>query len=116
MSMGMTWEQYWYGDVRMTQSFYDAYQLKKQEMNERLWLQGMYVYHALHAELSNFKNSLSGSRQTHQASYPDKPYELKARTEEEEKEEQETEEEKEVRLARAYMRQLDAVGKNWGKK
>ncbi len=45
--MGMTWEQYWFGDVTMVQAFAEAERLRQQRQNSEAWLQGMYVYDAL---------------------------------------------------------------------
>lgn len=72
----MTWEQYWYGDVRMTRSFYEAYRLRKKEENERLWLQGAYFFDGLNAALTNFGNALAGSKRKQMAEYAKKPYEI----------------------------------------
>lgn len=45
--MGMTWEQYWFGDVTMVQAFAEAERLRQQRQNSEAWLQGRYVYDAL---------------------------------------------------------------------
>lgn len=74
MSFGMTWEQYWYGDVRMTKSFYEAYKLRKKEENQRLWLQGLYFCDALQSQLANFGAGLSGKHGS--ARYAEKPYDI----------------------------------------
>ena len=47
LSLGMTWEQYWDGDASMTIMFRKAYELKQEQENQRLWLQGAYFYEAL---------------------------------------------------------------------
>lgn len=47
MSLGMTYEQYWDGDASMTVMFRKAHDLKQEQENQRLWLQGAYFYEAL---------------------------------------------------------------------
>ena len=47
IAYGMTYEQFWYGDPWMTVSYAKAYLLKKRVLNEELWLQGIYMTHAL---------------------------------------------------------------------
>ena len=47
MAYGMTYEQFWYGDPWMAKAYARAYLLKKRVMNEELWLQGVYMTHAL---------------------------------------------------------------------
>lgn len=47
MSLGMTYEQYWDGDVWMVRDFRKSHKLKLEEQNRQAWLQGMYVYSAI---------------------------------------------------------------------
>lgn len=47
MALGMTYEQYWDGDASMTVMFRKAHELKQEQDNQRLWLQGAYFYEAL---------------------------------------------------------------------
>lgn len=47
MSLGMTYEQYWDGDVWMVRDFFKSHKLKLEEQNRQAWLQGMYVYSAI---------------------------------------------------------------------
>ena len=53
MAYGMTWEQYWYGDPWMVRAFQDTYLLKRRIKNEELWLQGLYIYRAVHAVVAS---------------------------------------------------------------
>ena len=106
MQLGMTWDQYWYGDVRMTSSFVEAHRLKRREENERLWLQGMYFHDGMNRIMSNV---FAKKGEQHQ-DYPDKPYPLFEG--EKTQEELEDQEEAEEQRARAYMLQMDmALGR-----
>lgn len=109
MAIGMTYDQYWYGDPMMARQFYEAHKLKKEMRNELAWINGLYVLKALQATVGNIVKKKTDKP----FEYPDKPIEIgepKANVESTVSEEQE------VVVAKAYMLQMMAVGKNWGKK
>lgn len=47
MSMGMSYDEFWNGDVEIVKYYMEANKIRKRQENERLWLQGMYVYDAI---------------------------------------------------------------------
>lgn len=47
MAMGMSYDDFWHGDVRMVKAYRQAYRLKKQIRNTEQYMMGMYVYHAI---------------------------------------------------------------------
>ena len=47
LSIGMSYEQYWDGDVQIAKYYRRAYEQKRERINEQLWLQGLYIYDAL---------------------------------------------------------------------
>lgn len=47
MSIGMSYDEFWYGDVIRTVAYRKAEKIRKDKLNEQLWLQGMYFYEAL---------------------------------------------------------------------
>lgn len=47
LSIGMSERQYWDGDCSLTRSYREAERLRKQRVNEEMWLQGMYIYDAI---------------------------------------------------------------------
>ena len=47
LSIGMTYEQYWNEDCCLVEYYREAYKLQRERDNERLWLQGLYIYEAL---------------------------------------------------------------------
>ena len=49
LEAGMTYEQYWDGDVEMTVGYRKALDRRREWQNQMLWLQGRYFYEALHA-------------------------------------------------------------------
>ncbi|MBP5442292.1 MAG: hypothetical protein J6Y60_03545 [Treponema sp.] len=53
MAYGMTYEQFWYGDPWMVKAFEESYLLKRRVKNEEFWLQGAYIYRAVHAVVAS---------------------------------------------------------------
>lgn len=47
LKMGMTYDQYWYGDTSAHKAYLKAEKLRQKEMNQVAWLHGMYFYEAL---------------------------------------------------------------------
>lgn len=47
MSIGMSYDDFWNGDVCMVKAYRTAYELREKRRNQELWLQGMYFYEAL---------------------------------------------------------------------
>ena len=47
MSIGMSYEAFWDGDVDMVKMYREAAELRDKRKNQELWLQGMYIYEAL---------------------------------------------------------------------
>lgn len=47
LAIGMTYEQYWDGDCALVADYRRAQEIRNDMENQRLWLQGMYVYEAI---------------------------------------------------------------------
>ena len=47
LSIGMTYNQYWYGNVLMVYDYQKAEMLRRERRNQEMLLQGLYVYRAL---------------------------------------------------------------------
>lgn len=109
MAIGMTYEQYWFGDPLMVRDFYKAWKLKQQQINEEAWLHGIYILKALDATVGNAMRK-QGSQVIE---YPSKPLELYKQ--EETKEQKTQREEEEAKFAEAYMMNMIMAGKNWKK-
>lgn len=60
MSIGMTYDEFWNGDVSMTVAYRKADELRLKQRNYELWLQGMYMYEALCDASPLFRFSLKG--------------------------------------------------------
>lgn len=49
LSIGMSYELYWYGEPNLVKAFREADELRVDRMNYKAWLQGLYVYQAVGA-------------------------------------------------------------------
>ena len=79
MSIGMTYEQFWYGTPFLAKMFEKAHLIKRKRENYMLWLQGVYIYDALNSSLSY----ALGSKNSKHIDYPKKPYDVFEKTKEE---------------------------------
>lgn len=104
LSIGMTWEQYWYGDVWMVEFFREAERLRQERINVEAWVNGMYVYDAI-GRMSPVLHSLS-KKGTKPIPYPSKPYEISNRkkTKEEKNMEEENERLKAIFFFKNWVR------------
>lgn len=107
MALGMTYEQYWYGDPLMARAFYKADKIRQQRMNDEAWLYGAYTLRALQATVGN----IFLKKGAKPVEYPRKPIDISEETEEE----KEAREEQEAVYAEAYMMNMVLAGKSWGK-
>lgn len=73
MTYGMTYEEYWDGDVRAHKAYREFHRLKMKEKNLEAWLQGRYFYDALCA-VSPILRAFSKARKP--ADYPKEPYDI----------------------------------------
>lgn len=74
LNAGMTYEQYWDGDPSMVRAYRKAYELRLEEENFKLWLQGKYIYDAL-CFVSPILRAFSKARKP--MDYHDTPFMLK---------------------------------------
>lgn len=96
MAMGMSYDDYWNDEVGKASDYREAFKLRKKQMNERLWMQGLYIYKALERIFPLFNAW---------AEIPPKPY-LEypiPLTEEEEKEQKRDAERKEMLKMQEYL-------------
>lgn len=110
MAIGMTYEQYWYGDPMMVRAFYKANQIRKEIADEAAWLNGLYVLNALNATVGNMFRKTGEAK----ADYPEQPFTIQ-RKKEKVREKTEAEEEQEAVWAKAWMSSFVQAGKHWGK-
>ncbi len=80
MAMGMTYDQFWYGEAEMAKSFRKADEIRRKRRNEELWLEGIYMAEALSATVGNMFTK--GNK--HQ--YPSEPFPITAAEQQERRE------------------------------
>lgn len=117
MAIGMTYEQYWYGDVHMVRAFREADKLRQQRINQEAHLQGLYFYEAL-LDVSPILHAFA-KKGTKPIKYSAKPYELfndKKNRKIDTEEERERKEERERLQAKLYMRNFVRALKGLGEK
>ena len=87
LAIGMTPEQFWDGDCRLTESYRRADELKQRRRNQDLWLQGMYFYEAL-CDVSPIFQAFA-KKGTKPTPYSPEPYAVTEKQVKEKKERQE---------------------------
>ena len=92
MSIGMTYDEFWYGEPDRVKYYRDAHILRNKSRNQELWLQGQYFIHSITVALDS----------KGKAKYPEKPFDIYPKTEAEKK----AEIEKERRKVIDYFTQL----------
>ena len=75
MAYGMTYEQFWNGDVKAHKCYRKAHKIRMSEDNTKLWLQGRYFYDALCA-VSPIIRAFSKAKRPND--YNKEPYDLDA--------------------------------------
>lgn len=106
LAIGMTEEQYFDGDSTLAKYYREADELRKERMNQELWLQGMYIYDAM-SRLSPILKAFAKAG-TEPMPYVEEPYPIndKSKKESEEKKEKAMSD-KGLRYMQDYMLQAN---------
>lgn len=77
ISIGMTYEQFWYGDVSMPKYYQKAFEMKEKREAKKgkwtIWEQGLYIYEAL-CDVSPILRAFSKAKKP--LPYTSKPYDI----------------------------------------
>ncbi len=77
ISIGMSYEQFWYGETSMTKAYLEAYKLKEKKETIKnkwsIWELGLYIYEAL-CYVSPIIRAFSKAKKP--LPYPSKPHEI----------------------------------------
>ena len=107
ISMGMTYEQFWYGEIDMTRAYMKAFEIKDKRESKitkwTIWEQGLYIYEAL-CDVSPILRAFSKSKKP--LPYTTRPYGI----DNEEKKEETKEKKKQNDVERAQI-----FFKNWAR-
>lgn len=96
MSFGMSYEQYWDGDVSAHRAFREADKIRTRRRNQEAWLQGAYFYEALCDAASLFR----GMKPSRPQSYRKEPYDI---------DEEDRKQREEAEAREKYLRMKDKV-------
>ena len=108
MSMGMSYDDYWYGDVEIAKYYYKADLLRQERENVNAWWAGKYIHEAVSTAVYNIFRKEGQP----QAYYPKQPYPISKSEVEKQKQEEKA---SNAVLAKAWLSNLVLVGANWGK-
>ena len=72
MSYGMSYDEFWHGDLYLTKFYRESYLIQVKQKDEELWMQGMYIYEAL-CKVSPILHAFS-KKGTKPLPFSEKPY------------------------------------------
>ena len=93
--MGMSAAEYWDGDCTLTRAYKAAYEMRMEQLNFQVWLQGRYVYEAI-LGVAPVLHAFA-KRTARPAPYPEKPYPITPRAKAAEEEERDLREMSKIR-------------------
>lgn len=106
MAYGMSYDEYWHGDIYLPLTYIRAHRERMKIENELAYLHGAYQFEAIGRALSN----AFAEKGTRPIPYLDKPFPLYG--ESEERDDYDEDHEEEVKRAMARMQNLVMIGKN----
>lgn len=98
MAMGMSYEEFWYASPCLIKTYLKAHELKVEQRNQELFLQGLYNYKAFQAVIEEFSYGLSGKKGKKPEGYLEYPIPI-------------TEHEKEMEKQRRILHTMEIVAK-----
>lgn len=102
LSIGMTEEQYWDRDCCLVKFYREAEEIRRERVNQELWLQGMYFYDAL-ARVSPILHAFA-KKGTKAQPYVEEAYPInKKKMEDAQLKKEKAKSQKGVRYMQAYM-------------
>lgn len=102
LSIGMTEEQYWDRDCCLVKFYREAEEIRRERVNQELWLQGMYFYDAL-ARVSPILHAFA-KKGTKAQPYVEEAYPIKKKKmEDAQLKKEKAKSQKGVRYMQAYM-------------
>lgn len=102
LSIGMTEEQYWDRDCCLVKFYWEAEEIRRERVNQELWLQGMYFYDAL-ARVSPILHAFA-KKGTKAQPYVEEAYPInKKKMEDAQLKKEKAKSQKGVRYMQAYM-------------
>ena len=105
--MGMTYEQFWCDSPSLAVAYRKAHRLRREEENEKAWMQGLYFFDAISVSLANSFSKSGSKKQT----YIERPVDIYPPSEEELKRREQAEYKKIEETMKAMIRAQKAQKK-----
>lgn len=110
MAMGMSYEQFWNDNPKLAYYYRKAHEIKLQQSNEQMWLQGMYMAYAINSTVGNmFKKKSQKPNE-----YPSEPLPITQEQIEEKKRKEAIRKQEEIKAR--FMKLALSVNANLSKK
>ena len=103
LHIGMTEGQYWNGDPQLVKTYRKKHELQREQTNQEMWLQGLYIYEALLDVSPVFHDFVKHPKPM---PYPSEPYPLTTQSIESKKAKEE----------KARMEKQRAIAEAWAKR
>lgn len=111
MALGMGFDEYWNCSPKRYRAYRKAHELKNEQRNQEMWLQGFYVYKAIETALHN--QPAFATKPVKPVSYLQEPIRITPYTEQEKQRKAKEEEEKKLADFEKYLTDFQ---KSWEKK
>ena len=72
----MPYELFWHGEPNLVKTYLKAHELRNQQKNEEMWVQGIYFLKAVKAIAERVVYGLNGGNGSKPSDYPDMPIPL----------------------------------------
>ena len=69
----MPYELFWYGNPNLVKIYREAHDLRNQQKNQEMWIQGIYNFRAFKSIIEAFANGLNGGKGNKPSEYPQEP-------------------------------------------
>lgn len=96
LAIGMTYEQYWFGDNDLVRVYREADEIRTEKRNQEMWLQGMYIYEAL-CDVAPILVTVP-KKNAKIEKYSEKPYPVTKKAMRQEREEKEKRRENDIKI------------------
>ena len=73
MAIGMPYELFWHGEPKKAKTFRDAHNIRMEQRNQEMWVQGIYNLKAFRSVIEALSYGLSGGKGSKPSQYPDQP-------------------------------------------
>lgn len=73
LAIGMPYDLFWNGDPLLVKVYEKAHELKTEQKNQEMWVQGIYNFRAFKSVIEAFAYGLNGGKGSKPSEYPNEP-------------------------------------------